>query len=136
MLANFDAPGREECIASRIVANTPQQALTLLNDPTFVESARVLAGSSLQILGKSDDEKLDLVFERVLARPAKPIERESLVRFLAQQRIEAHDHPEDVAKLLKVGLAPNPTDVDLIELAAWTEVCRVLLNLHESITRY
>ncbi len=107
-----------------------------MNDPTFVESARVLAGSSLQILGKSDDEKLDLVFERVLARPAKPIERESLVRFLAQQRIEAHDHPEDVAKLLKVGLAPNPTDVDLIELAAWTEVCRVLLNLHESITRY
>ena len=47
MLANFDAPSREECIASRIVANTPQQALTLLNDPTFVEAARVLAGSIL-----------------------------------------------------------------------------------------
>ena len=59
-----------------------------------------------------------------------------MLEFLTRQRIEARDHPDDVGKLLKVGLASNPAGVDPAELAAWTEVCRVVLNLHESITRY
>ena len=136
MLANFDAPGREECIASRVVANTPQQALTLLNDPTFVEAARVLAGSILAEPGRTDEARLDQLFEKALARPAKPKERASLLAFLANQRLEAGDHPEDASKLLNVGIAPNPKVASPADLAAWTEVCRVVLNLHETITRY
>src|SRR5207237_6896706 len=64
MLANFDAPSREECTAYRIVSNTPQQALTLLNDPSFVEAARVFAAQLLARGPQSDDSQLDLAFER------------------------------------------------------------------------
>src|SRR5439155_6641326 len=71
MLANFDAPSREECVASRNVSNTPQQALTLLNDPSFVEAARVFAQKIVASRGKADAEKLDLIFETALGRPAK-----------------------------------------------------------------
>jgi hypothetical protein len=136
MLANFDAPNRDECSASRNVSNTPQQALTLLNDPTFVEAARVLAGNLLTSAARSDGARLDLLFQRALARPPRAKERESLQRFLGEQRAHYRAHADDAEKLLKVGLAPQPLAADRPELAAWTSVCRVVLNLQETITRY
>jgi hypothetical protein len=135
MLANFDAPSREECTASRILSNSPQQALTLLNDPTFVEAARVLAQRLIAVRG-SDTERLDRLFERALARPVTPKEATSLLTFLDTQRSHYQSEPEEAKKLLHAGIAPAPTDVDPAELAAWTTVCRVVLNLHETITRY
>jgi len=71
MLANFDAPSREECAAIRTASNTPQQALTLLNDPTFVESARVLAQKLLKSPAKSDEERLNFAYRRALGRSIK-----------------------------------------------------------------
>jgi predicted metal-dependent HD superfamily phosphohydrolase len=136
MLANFDAPSREECTATRSVANTPQQALTLLNDPTFVEAARVLAQEILATPAGSDDERIDALFQRALARPTHPAERKSLGAFLAAMRRTYQDSPEDARKLLRVGFAPLAANADETELAAWTSVCRVVLNLHETITRY
>jgi hypothetical protein len=136
MLANFDAPGREECTASRNVSNTPQQALTLLNDPTFVEASRVFAENALASGAGSDDARLEWVFQEALARPIKPQESKSLAQFLAAQREHYRAHAGEEEKLLKVGIAPAPKDTDPGELAAWTEVCRVVLNLHETITRY
>jgi hypothetical protein len=136
MLANFDAPNRDECTANRNVSNTPQQALTLLNDPTFVEAARVLAGSILSSPAKSDAARLDALFQRAVARPAKAKERESLAKFLAEQRAHYSANAEDTQKLLKVGLAPQPQAKETAELAAWTSLCRVVLNLHETVTRY
>ena len=79
MLANFDAPPREECTAARNVANTPQQALTLLNDPTFVEAARVLAESLLTNVKDSDGDRIERLYQRALARPPSEKERRSLV---------------------------------------------------------
>ncbi len=136
MLANFDAPSREECIASRTVANTPQQALTLLNDPTFVEAARALAGSILTAQGPGDEARIGLLFERALARKPKQKEARSLLDFLETRRREARDHPDEARRLDRVGIAPNPAGSDESELAAWAEVARVVLNLHETITRY
>jgi hypothetical protein len=136
MMANFDAPPREECTAARVVANTPQQALTLLNDPTFVEAARMLAGSILAMSGGSDEARLDTLFEKALARRAVPKERASILEFLKIQRREAREHTREAEKLLTVGIAPPSTIADKAEVAAWTEVCRVVLNLHETITRY
>jgi hypothetical protein len=138
MLANFDAPSREECTAVRTVANTPQQALTLLNDPTFVEAARVLAGKLLAECCDSDEERIDALYLRALGRPARGPERASLVNFLASMRRTYKDSPEDAKKLLRVGIAPAPAgDKETeAEAAAWTNVCRVVLNLQETITRY
>src|SRR5262249_23409336 len=85
MLANFTAPTREDCAANRTVANTPQQALTLLNDPTYVEAARVLA-ARVVATAKTDGERIDLIFERALTRPAQAREKEMLLRYVGQLR--------------------------------------------------
>jgi hypothetical protein len=140
MLANFDAPSREECTAVRTVANTPQQALTLLNDPTFVEAARVLAESLLaQGLG-SDGARLEALYLRALARPPRAAERTSLLDFLGRMRRAYEESPEDARKLLAAGIATPPRGFvptgKEVEAAAWTSVCRVVLNLQETITRY
>ncbi|MDB6123343.1 MAG: Protein of unknown function (DUF1553)/Protein of unknown function (DUF1549)/Planctomycete, partial [Pedosphaera sp.] len=136
MMANFDAPSREECTAIRNVSNSPQQALTLLNDPSFVEAARTFAGKIISTATKDDGQRVDLVYQKALARPVKPAERQSLAKFLKAQREYYNAHPEDAKKLMRVGLAPEPRVASDAELAAWTQVCRVVLGLHETITRY
>ncbi|MGH7969086.1 MAG: DUF1553 domain-containing protein, partial [Limisphaerales bacterium] len=136
MLANFDAPSREECTANRVVSDTPQQALTLLNDPTFVEASRVFATDLVGSSAQTDAQRLDQGFERALDRAARPDEKKSLLAFLDVQREHYRQHPEETEKLLHVGLAPDRKDGDKAELAAWTQVCRVILNLHETITIY
>ena len=136
MLANFDAPGREECVANRNISNTPQQALTLLNDPTFVEASRVFASRLLGGAATTDPQKINAAYEQALSREPKTKEKQSLLEFLKSQRDYYAPHPEEAKKLLKTGIAPVPAKVDAPELAAWTQVCRVILNLHETITRY
>jgi Protein of unknown function (DUF1553)/Protein of unknown function (DUF1549)/Planctomycete cytochrome C len=136
MLANFDATPREECTPARNVANTPQQALTLLNDPTFVEAARVLAQSLLVDSGATDAQRISLAYERAVARPPRAEERDSLTAFLAAQRSFFRKHASEADQLVHVGLAPVCAAVAEPELAAWTALCRVVLALHETITRY
>jgi hypothetical protein len=135
MLANFDAPARDECAAQRTLSNTPQQALTLLNDPTFVEAARLFAARLLGEKDASDEQRIDRAMRDAVARPATEKERASLMKFLAGQRDYFRANSADAEKFLKVGLAPEPTG-DKPELAAWTSLCRVLLNAQETITRY
>lgn len=136
MLANFDAPSREECTANRIVSDTPQQALTLLNDPTFVEASRVFAARVLARTEATDDQKLNAAFERALARSPRANERASLLGFLAVQREQYRKNAADAASLVKIGNTSAQKETPKTELAAWTQVCRVILNLHETITRY
>lgn len=133
MLVNFDAPARDECVALRSASNTPQQALTLLNDPTFVEAARVLA---TRLLAKPPTEdRLNGAFILAVGRKIKASERTSLEKLIADQKAYYTTNPTEATKLLKIGLTPPPTD-DPATLAAWTQACRVLLNSHEVITRY
>jgi len=136
MLANFDAPSREECTACRLVSNTPQQALTLLNDPTFVEAARVFAARLLEAQCRGDEARLESAFERALARPPRAEERRSLLEFLAAQRTHYMTDIDAAGKLEHLGNASAPKNLGQAELAAWTQVCRVILNLQETITRY
>jgi hypothetical protein len=135
MLANFDAPSREECTANRVVSNTPQQALTLLNSPIFIEAARVFAARLISN-AKTDDDRLASAFERTLARRPTAEEKTTLLKYLAEQSEFYRGHPEAAKKLMTIGNAPLPAGVDEPTLAGWTAVCRVLLNLHETITRY
>lgn len=137
MLANFDAPSREECTASRIVSSTPQQALTILNDPTFVEAARALAEESLA--GQPDapfGAGLDAAYRRLLSRPPEDRERLSLERFFTAQLDYYRGHPDEAKKLIAIGYHPASPGLDPTRLAAWTSVARVMLNLNETIVRY
>ena len=137
MLANFDAPSREECTAARTVSNTPQQALTLLNDPTFVEAARALAERAIKESASTDfSTRLNHAFTLVLARPPSSAEATGLESFYATQLATYRDTPADAARLTKVGLYQPDAAVDPVELAAWTQVARVLLNLNETLVRY
>ncbi|MEY4402765.1 MAG: hypothetical protein RIR91_800, partial [Verrucomicrobiota bacterium] len=133
MLVNFDAPARDECVALRSASNTPQQALTLLNDPTFVEAARVLAA---RLLAKpAAEDRLNAAFLLAVGRGIKPSERTALEKLIADQQAYYTANPAEATKLLKVGLTPPPSG-DPAAHAAWTQACRVLLNSHEVITRY
>jgi len=134
MLANFDAPSRDECAVFRTQANSPQQALTLLNDPTFVEAAR---GWAVRLIteGGDDAAKMERVFRTALGRAPTADESGPLLKFLAKQRTAYAMQPEPASALLRTGLAPLPPEDQRAEVAAWTQVCRVLLNLHETITR-
>ncbi len=135
MLAAFHAPARDECAAQRVVSNTPQQALTLLNDPTFVEAARLFAARLLAQKDAGDDERIRRAFRFALAREPREKETASLEKFLAEQRAQFSSTPAEAAKLLKTGQSPPPAR-DPAELAAWTSLCRVVLNAQETITRY
>jgi hypothetical protein len=136
MLANFDAPMRDECTANRPASNTPQQALTLLNDPTFVESARVFAARLMAEKLPSDEARLDRAYELAVSRPVKDKEKTSLLGFLKAQRECYAGDTAGADKLSRIGMAPVCEQGSKVELAAWTSVCRVILNLHETITRY
>jgi hypothetical protein len=135
MMANFDAPSREECVADRPASNTPQQALTLLNDPTFVEASRAFAVSLLRERNLDDGARLARAFERAVLRPPRPEERDALARLLGSLREHYAGHAEEARKLMAIGNLPLATDVDAAEQAAWTQVCRVVLNLYDTVTR-
>ncbi len=136
MLANFDAPMRDECAASRIVSNTPQQALTLLNDPTFAEAARVFAQRLLTTPAPDDPARLRHAWQLALARSPEPAELDSILTYLKTQRDIFTKTPADAAKVIQAGSATGAPNVAPAELAAWTATCRVILNLHETITRF
>jgi hypothetical protein len=134
-LAAFDATSREECTVERPRSNTPQQALVLLNDPTYVEAARALAAKVIEHGGKSHVERLEYAFREVLVRSPRPEEIAALTALVEKHQAEFAADKSSAEKLLKVGDVAAPAGVDPAELAAWTSVCRVLLNLHETITR-
>lgn len=135
-LLAFDAPSREECTVERPRSNTPLQALVLLNDPTYVEAARVFAARIVQQGGNSTADRVNFAFQQVVGRSPSDQEAELLSALLSKHQGEYAKEPRLADALLKVGDQPIPADVDHVQLAAWTSVARVILNLHETITRY
>jgi len=131
-LLAFDAPSREECTADRTRSNIPQQALVLLNDPTYVETARAFGA---RILEQPADQRLTWACQQALQRSPSPRERTVLQGVFDQQLAAYRTDPAAAEAFLKTGFAPVPATLDKAELAAWTHVARVLLNLHETITR-
>jgi hypothetical protein len=134
-LAAFDATSREECVVERPRSNTPQQALVLLNDPTYVEAARALASHIIEQGGKTTSERLNFAFQQALTRSPRPEESKTLMALLEKHQREFAADKEAAKSLLTVGDSKSPESFEGAELAAWTSVCRVLLNLHETITR-
>jgi hypothetical protein len=134
-LAAFDAPAREECTAERVRSNTPQQALVLLNDPTYVEAARAFAVRILREGGATADARIQFAFREALGRPATAAEVGILENLERSHREEYSLDSEAAGQVLGVGDSPIPGDLPKADLAAWTSVARTILNLHEVITR-
>jgi hypothetical protein len=134
-LLAFDAPSREECAAERNRSNIPQQSLVLLNDPTYVEAARSLAARVLQECGGAPEERLAHAWQLTLQRKPRAEEVATMLELLDLHRTVYRADPKAAGALLNVGFAPAPPDIDSLELATWTHIARVLLNLHETITR-
>ena len=134
MLA-FDAATREECAAERNRSNIPQQALVLLNDPSYVEAARSFAARILREGSGDDTARLTWAWRQALARAPLDSELSALRRLLETQRTAFAKDPEAAAQFTRTGKAPTPAGLDPVQWAAWTDVARALLNLHETITR-
>jgi cytochrome c553 len=131
----FDAPSREECTARRPRSNTPLQALVLLNDPQFVEAARVLAAKTLAEAPAEPLARATFMLRRAIGRVPNDAEVGVVANLAARQREHVVAVPETAAGILAVGAAANPADIDPVELAAWTTAARVVLNLGEAYTR-
>jgi Protein of unknown function (DUF1553) len=140
-LLNFDAPTREECAVSRSISNTPLQALDLLNDPIYVEAARVFAekaatGSGPRGAGAPGfDVQLTWIFDRALGRAPTSEERSILRRLYERNLKRFANNPTGAREFISVGEMPLAPKVDAVRLAAMTSVTRAVLNLHELITR-
>lgn len=134
-LATFDAPDRETCTVRRPRTNTPLQALILMNDPTYVEAARKLAERMMTEAAPRTDDRISFAFRLVTAR--KPTSRELalLQKIFDSQMARFRHNPQAALKLLNVGEAKRNEKLDPPELAAWTFVATVILNLDEAVTR-
>jgi hypothetical protein len=134
-MVNFDAPDRAACMVARSRTNTPSQALTLLNDPAFVEMALALADRILEKAG-SPETRIHHAFQLVLAR--SPSDRElKIVDDLLRDRLKHfQQNPSEVEALLSnSSFAYRPRSRNRPELAAWFYVANAFLNLDETITR-
>lgn len=133
-LVAFDAPSREECTVDRPRSNTPLQALVLLNDPTYVEAARALASKAIPAANDTPG-RLEYLYRQALQRSPRDGEIKALAALCDKHLKEYQAEAKAAAELMTVGAFKAPDDLDAAELAAWTSVARVVLNLHEGITR-
>jgi hypothetical protein len=134
-MVTFDAAGRETCSVRETRTNTPLQALNLLNDVTFVEAARVLAERVLADAGPSAESRITAAMRLVLARPPSPREQTVLLDGLRAYQAR-YEHDRDAARqLITIGAAPPSEAVDPRELAAYTALGNLILNLDETITK-
>jgi len=134
-LLAFDAPSREECVAMRPISNTPKAALTLLNDPSFVEAARQFATRALKQGEMSEESRVDWIWKTALSREPNSDERKVLLKLYKSNLSYFESNPAAADKLLGVGLSPVSTEYTGHEIAAWTAITRTVMNLHEFITR-
>jgi hypothetical protein len=134
-LMAFDACSREESVPDRSRSNTPLQALALLNDPTYVEAARALGAKIVREGGASVSDRLAFAFRQVVQRAPTDAESQRLTALYQQHQKHFESDAASAKALLQVGDARPPCELPAAQVAAWTSVARVLLNLHETITR-
>jgi hypothetical protein len=134
-LQAFDAPDREVCVVQRDRTTTPLQALVLLNDPTYVEAARKLAERMMTEAGLNPADRITFAFRLATARPPTGREQEILLGLFEKQLRRFQADPGLALALLGTGESGRNEALDPAELAAWTSVASMILNLDETITR-
>jgi hypothetical protein len=131
----FDASNREVCTLRRGRTNTPLQAFVTLNDPVFIECAQALARRTVKEGGASAGERLQWMFRVCLSRPAKPVEITHLTALLDETKSTLGSDQARATKLATEPLGPLPSGMKADELAAWTTVANVVMNLDEFVMR-
>jgi hypothetical protein len=131
----FDAPNRETCQVRRARTNTPLQALVLMNDVQFIEAARKFAEQVMGEGGSEVEQRITFTYRSVLARHPTPSELGLVKKLFEDYLAEFEADPEAATKLLAEGESPRNETLDANELAAWTMIVHLLLNLSETITK-
>jgi hypothetical protein len=134
VLAMFDAPSRNLCEVYRSTTNTPLQAFATLNETSFVESARALAAKMMRE-GREPSSAIDYAYLAAVSRPPTETERNVLLNVYQTAHDNFKARPDAAGELLEVGESPAPNGLDRIDLAAWTTVAQVVLNLDETMTK-
>ena len=131
MMKALDAPSREECTAERPRSNTPNAALVLLNDPTFIEAARNFAQRIVSKGGDSFEQRIGFAYQEALNRAPDEEEKAIFRQLLEDTRAQYDQGKNEATQLGKVGISPAVTDIPPADLASWTTVARGLFNLYE-----
>jgi hypothetical protein len=131
----FDAPSREACIARRERTNTPLQALFLMNEPQCFEAARHFAQKAIQEGGATPQERAAWMFRRATLRTPDPKDVADLVAVYTGQLQAYAQDPESAKKAISFGDLPPDAAIPAPELASWTLVANVILNLDEFVSK-
>ncbi len=131
----FDAPSRESCVVRRERTDTPLQALMLLNDPQYFECARALAERAMREGGAAPEERIAYLFRLATARKPDAKETAELLANFKEQLAEYTRDAEAAKKLIAVGESKPDASLNPSELAAWTMIANLVLNLDEVITK-
>jgi mono/diheme cytochrome c family protein len=134
-MAVFDAPSREICAIKRIRTNTPLQAFVTLNDPAYVEAAQALARRLVLEGGKTPEDRARFGLTLCLCRPPKEEQIITLVKLYQSELSHYRGDIPAATALATEPLGPIPNGMDPAELAAWTTVANVLLNLDGVLTK-
>lgn len=134
-LLAFDAPSREECTVERPRSNIPQQALVLLNDPTYVEAAVRFGIRIFHEGGETTRQRINWAYRAALSRQATEAELDVLEKVYEKDRFRFADDPDAAKMFLTKRQGNAAVDGKIAETAAWATIARVILNLHETITR-
>src|SRR5262249_31487469 len=134
-MVNFDTPTRETCVVRESRTNTPLQALDLMNDVVYMEAARKLAERLMVEGGRSVEERIDLGYRLVLGRPPKSEEQNALLAALKRFESYYQTNSRDAERFVDQGKSPIRRNVEVRELAAYTAMASVILNLDEAVTK-
>ncbi len=134
-MTTFDSPDREFCTVRRARTNTPLQALTLWNEPAYLEAARQLATRMLREGGPDDSARVTFAFRLATGRRPKPTEISVLTKTLAQLRTDFIAHGSDAYAFVKTGASPIDATLPPAELAATTAIASMILSLDETLTK-
>jgi hypothetical protein len=134
-MMNFDSPNREQCTVFENRTNTPLQALDLMNDVTFLEASRKLAERMMIEGGASREQRVEYGYRLIVGREPRPAQQSVLLRTLERFEANYRHDPKAAKEFLEQGESPVRADLDQADLAAYTGVASLLLNLDETITK-
>ena len=130
----FDTPNRDLCSVKRTLTSSPLQALLLLNDPQFIEAARVMAENSILSKEKSIDKKLSTLFREIIGRTIRDGELEILLRFYNEEKEKFSKNQSKAIAYLKTGEKPMNSDIEVVNVAALATVISGMMNTAKAIT--